>query len=311
MSEAALGEARVLLKLEPTVPRRTVVKRLREERNALHPDKSGGKFTSVAREKRYHACDALLTQMQPKQQTKAVAVSRESNALVRANTEMVRSMVEESRLSRERQVQVDVRRDLEAARVHLEASSSQPYHRAKFGLLGAGVLSGAIVALKEPMAALAEFAGVYAAGLNLGLAAISVATIFAGYVSHLAEQSEKERSRQLLTGSGIRGLLAYMNKGHALYRDELALEDFTRAISEFIGTADESSSEEAAKAIVGQLVQQGLLTAGDRKSVSPTYMTSDELRDEAFRGDHALSTMRPRHEIFSRLIRMMVKFPLG
>lgn len=307
MSEAALGEARALLKLDLKVPRRSVVKRLREERNALHPDKSGGRFPSAAREKRYHACDALLSQLQLTTQTRAVAVSKDSNALVKANTEMVRSMVEESRLSRERQIQIDVKTDMEAARVQLAASSSQPYHRAKFGLLGAGVLSGAVVALKEPMAALAEFAGVYAASLNLGLAGISVLTIFAGYVSHLAEQAEKERSRQMLTGSGIRGLLSFMNRDHSLYGEEVKLEDFTRAVSGFIGTADESSSEEAAKAIVGQLVQQGLLTVSDRKSVSPTYLTSDELRDEAYRGEHSLSVMRPRHRELFGLMRMMVR----
>ncbi|ADL02516.1 hypothetical protein [Brevundimonas subvibrioides] len=307
MLDTALGEARALLNLDPKAPRRSVVKRLREERNALHPDKTGGRFPSAAREKRYHACDALLSQLQSMAETRAVTVPKYSNALVKANTEMVRSMVEESRLSRERQAQVDVKRDVESARLRLEASSSQPYHRAKFGLIGAGVLSGAIVALQDPVRSLGQFAGLDIGGLNLGFAALSVIAIVTGYVSHLAEQSEKERSRQMLTGSGIRALLSFMNKDHALYSEEVRLEDFTRAISRFIQSADESSSEEAAKAIVGQLVQQGLLASTERKSVSPTYLTSDELRDEAFRGEHDLSAMRPRHRAISILMRTMFK----
>jgi len=217
-------------------------------------------------------------------------------------------MVEESRLSRERQVRADVKRDIEAARLHLESSSSQPYHRTKFGLLGAGVLSGAIVALKDPVASLAEFAGVYAASLNLSLAGISVLAIVAGYLTHVAEQSEKERSRQMLTGSGIRELLAFMNRDHALYGDEITLEDFTGAVSRFVRTADESAAEEAAKAIVGQLVQQGLLTTSDRKSVSPVYLTSDELRDEAYRGEHTRSSMRFGRGYLFRLIGAMSRY---
>jgi hypothetical protein len=288
----AIEEARALLKLDAKMPSRSVLKRLRDQRNAIHPDKTGGKFENPRTEQLYHKLSDLIKRVEARNVPRAVTVGSRNLAVIEANTEIMRSIADEAKKAREHQVAVEIKKELDAARIDLAASSALPFHRAKFGLWGAGAVSGTLLALKEPILAISEYTSTYVPSVTIVFASLSVALVILGFLSHSIEQAEKARARQLLTSGGIRSLLFFMNKDHALYRDEISVDDFNAAISQLIRAADASVIEEAGKAVVAQLLQQGLISLSDKKSVSPAYLTSEELRDEAFRGERDWHYMR-------------------
>lgn len=256
----------------------SVIARLEEIRNESHPDRTGGRFANEEQQKRYSRATDLLLELSAHRGMPA------SKSL--APVDLSRDLVAEAAERHLREIAARETSDI--GRIEAQAAQTiskaveRPFVRAKVRIWSFGAIALLISQLQGQLEKFASNLGVaWPDRLSFPLAVAAVILAVAGAWVHLVEQKHAANARALLTDRGTRAFLAFWHRDLSrmgLYSDALSVADLAQGIRQFTRVGDDAAAEAMAQAMVSKLLVRGLLKESDRRSISASFVATEELR---------------------------------